>query len=324
MNRTSSPGRSCAHCHRSSARTTADHRVAAGRRVVGQEHHRLPARRHLHRAEHHPLAGSSPSRRPRQLGARRSRSPIRFESAVTAYGAAHSAVERVAGEPVVARPGRTRSGPGGRGRGRVVRLRLRPCGSPDRQHVAVARPGAARPRPACRSTGSRAPARRRCRRRRRRRTQPGARPDRAAARRPAAATPPARSATASPSTRDRARRRPVTATQCPPSARELEPAEETSSTAASAGLPTSRLARAAARPVQGAGARHAEVGAAGRPRSCDGDQRAGGEDGQVRSSRHEPHPRARAAAAPAGRGPGPTARRRCVPMSRQPPGDAVG
>ena len=34
-----------------------DDRVAARHRMVGEEHHRLPARRHLDRAAHHPLAG---------------------------------------------------------------------------------------------------------------------------------------------------------------------------------------------------------------------------------------------------------------------------
>ena len=58
----------------------ADDRVAAGRRVVGQQHHGLPVRRHLDRAEHHPLARQlggprAPRRRHRRAAGRPGSTP---------------------------------------------------------------------------------------------------------------------------------------------------------------------------------------------------------------------------------------------------------
>ena len=65
-----------------------DDRVAARRRVVGQEHHGLPRRRQLDGTEHDPSLASSP---PRRSSARPvSRRPIRSLSGATAYDAPSS------------------------------------------------------------------------------------------------------------------------------------------------------------------------------------------------------------------------------------------
>ena len=82
-----------------------EHRVAAGRRVVGEEDHGLPARRHLDGAEHHPLAGQLVVADPRGwLALEAEADPV----GRLTHGVRRRAepVERVGGEPVRARPGR--------------------------------------------------------------------------------------------------------------------------------------------------------------------------------------------------------------------------
>ena len=79
-------------------------RVAAGGRVVGEEHHRPPVRGHLHRAEHHPLARQLLVPHPRQRRAVETQShPVgRRQHDVRRRG---EALQRLGGEPVVAGPG---------------------------------------------------------------------------------------------------------------------------------------------------------------------------------------------------------------------------
>ena len=81
----------------------ADHRVATGRRMVGEEDDRLPARRHLDRPRHHALAGQLALACPRRAGGRAGRTPTRLLSWLTSYGSAQSSAERLRREPVVAR-----------------------------------------------------------------------------------------------------------------------------------------------------------------------------------------------------------------------------
>ena len=129
-----------------------DHRVATGRRVVGEEHHRPAVRRHLHRAEHHPLAGQLARRSPAAAAppaaaARSGRSPARRCTTCGRAGRRASPATRSARGP-----GSSRSGPGAGGRGRVdrrpapatapppaARRRRRPAAGPTRPRVSVER-----------------------------------------------------------------------------------------------------------------------------------------------------------------------------------------
>ncbi len=270
-----------------------DHRVAAGRRVVGQEHHRLPVRRHLHRPEHHPLAGQLVVPAPRERGSvepqpdpvgvgRRRRTAPR--TAASSASAANQSSRGPGRDPQ--RPGRPRA------RG-VVRLRRLPAARPTGSTVAGHRPAAGRPRRGCRSSASpstgvdRDPAGDRdvaahARRRRRRAgaRAPGRQPHRLGVRRRRAVDGHRHGA-------------PVTATQRPPSARSSSPPSVTSSTAASGGLPTSRLARR--RPGRrGPGARHPEVGQAEPAAVLDrGERRRRRARAAVAHRGDEPHPGAR-------------------------------
>ncbi len=93
-----------------------EHRVAAGRRVVGQEHDRLPARRHLDGAEDHPLARQLVVADPRRwLALEAQADPV--DAAPTAYGAAQSRSSASGANQSARGPGVTRSGPGSGGRG---------------------------------------------------------------------------------------------------------------------------------------------------------------------------------------------------------------
>ena len=148
VNRTESPGLSWAHRCRSAVSTTADHRVAAGHRMVGQQHHRL--RRPAAPA---PRRAPCPRWPARRSGAVErgpvSRSPTRLESAETVYVVAHSASSAPGanqsragrGAPAV---GRSAPGAGCRGRGArrgAARPAARSCrqrGGPTQASVSVA------------------------------------------------------------------------------------------------------------------------------------------------------------------------------------------
>ena len=185
-----------------------DHRVAAGRRVVGEEHQRLARRRHLHRAEHQPLAGQlalpdpASAARPRAAGRPGSTPPTRRtarRSACARPSRVEPVVARAVGQPQQRGPraGRARPDVGAAGRGG---RRRRPAA---RRRRAAA---AARRRRGCRSTGTRAPAAPRCRRRPRRRSGPRARPARRASVWPSRTTTGSAKATARATDRHRAGR----------------------------------------------------------------------------------------------------------------------
>ena len=109
--------------------------IAAGRRVVGEEDHRLPARRHLDGTEHHPLA--------RQLVLADPHGWLALEAEADPVGRlphrvrrGAEPVERVGGEPVRARPGRDPQR-ARQGRSRRVQRRGRAHRRTDRERRAV-------------------------------------------------------------------------------------------------------------------------------------------------------------------------------------------
>ena len=78
---------------RSASSTTADDRVAAGGRVVGEEDQRLAVGRHLHRAEHDALAGQLAGHRAGQAGPA-SRAPTRLLTGLTVYAETQQRLDR--------------------------------------------------------------------------------------------------------------------------------------------------------------------------------------------------------------------------------------
>ena len=123
------------------------HRVAAGRRVVGQEHHRAAVRRHLHGAEHHALARQLVGASPGAAARRRSRRPIRSESGETVYDVRSEEVDRVTGDPVRPWAGHQPQRPRGRWPRGVDRgRRCRPTPPPAARRRRTTGAGPTRPR----------------------------------------------------------------------------------------------------------------------------------------------------------------------------------
>ena len=227
-----------------------EHRVAAGHRMVGEEQHGRAVRRHLDRARHQPLAGQLVVVRARRSRGPASRSPTRSLSAADRPPRADQRRPRRRDQPVAARAGQHaqhRARPRRRRPGRRRRTARRPRRSPTGSRSPAA--SGARPEPRQRVGAARAEHRRRRRCRRGPRGRCAARP----AGVPSASTPPGAARASGAFDRQRPRRRrctgagaPVTATSTVRSARTRSPPAVTSTTAAAASLPTSRLARSAA------------------------------------------------------------------------------
>ncbi len=113
------PGRACASSGRSAAVDDADDRVAAGRRMVGQEDQRLPVRRHLDRAEHHALAGQLAGDRRGSGAVPASRAPTRLLFTDSVYGLPSNASRAVTLNQSCRGPNRSRTHDG-LGRPRLV------------------------------------------------------------------------------------------------------------------------------------------------------------------------------------------------------------
>ena len=96
-----------------------DHRVAAGHRMVGEHHDRLPVGRHLDRTLDQPLAEQLADRRHARSAGPIRRAPTRLPDGLTTYGSVVNGRPRLAREPVV--PRSLREMDHGRARGRRSR-----------------------------------------------------------------------------------------------------------------------------------------------------------------------------------------------------------
>ena len=153
-NLTASPGRSCAQRSRSAASHHRDDRVAAGRRVVAQEHQRAGRRRAPGPRRARGPRSAARSVRARSSRGPSSRTPTRSASAATVYDEPRQRARALVDEPVGPRarddpqrhgpPGTAAVGTAGAPGRRPARADRRE--RPDRQHVARGQRRRAEPR----------------------------------------------------------------------------------------------------------------------------------------------------------------------------------